>query len=153
MTFKQYLLEKNQLKAYPIQIPPSSREGCVKLMKQSKRMSQGPWVKNINGKDVEIDFEDAIKEWSMSNLQHETVHALQDLNIPEIFKNLPELSHKFGSSEEYKKKHYYNRPTEIMAYAYDTAMGVDSAKNEKTYKEIGGEVYELFQHYVKEYKK
>jgi hypothetical protein len=40
-----------------------------------------------------------------------------------------------------------------MAYAYDTVMGANSTKNKKIYKDIGGEVYDLFQHYMSEYSK
>lgn len=143
---------KNKFKQYPIQVPPSTKAECIKLLKKTD-MAKESWFMNKGGKDVEMSFDDAVKDWDIATVRHETVHALQEINIPGIFKGLPELSHKFGDSEEYKKKHYYNRPPEIMAYAYDTAMGVDSAKNKRTFKDMGGKVYELFLHYVEEYEK
>lgn len=156
-TFAKYFLiekKKSKLKAYPVQVPPKSKKECIKICSKTK-MAEGPWFINTSDKDddKEVSFEDAIKEWDIETTRHETVHALQEINIPGIFKGLPELSHKFVSSEKYKQKHYYSRPPEIMAFAYDTAMGVDAAKNEKTFKAIGGEVYDLFTHYVQEYKK
>lgn len=138
-------------KKYPIQVPPSTKKECIKICRET-RMAEGPWSKNVDGVDVAASFEEIVKSWDLATAQHEAIHALQELNIPDIGKGLPQLSHKFGSSEEHKKKHYYNRPTEIMAYAYDTANGVDSSKNKKIYKDIGGEVHDLFQHYVREYK-
>jgi hypothetical protein len=153
ISFKNYLLESKKLKQYTIQVPPSTKEECIKTMMKVPSIVKGPWFKNINGKDVKMDPKEAMNDMSLPTVRHEALHAKQHLNIPEIFKGLPELTHNFGSSEEYKKKHYYNRPPEIMAYAYDTVMGVDSKKNQKTFEEIGGEVYELFQHYVEEYKK
>ena len=153
---KYFLLEKKKpkLKRYPIQIPPKSKTECIKICSKTK-MADGPWYMNSGdgGDDKEMSFKDAAKEWDIKTARHETVHALQEINIPDIFKGLPDLSHKFVSTEKYKQKHYYNRPPEIMAFAYDTAMGVDAAKNEKTFKNIGGEVYDLFTHYVEEYKK
>ena len=153
MTFEQYFLEKrDRLKEYSIQTPPTTKKECIRICKKTS-MAEDPWTKNVNGKDVDISFEEAAKSWDLATARHEALHALQELNIPNIMKGLPKLSHKFDSPEEYKKKHYYNRPPEIMAYAYDTVMGVNSAKNKKIYKDIGGEVYDLFQHYISEYKK
>jgi hypothetical protein len=72
-------------------------------------MAKGSWFMNKDGKDVEMSFDDAAKDWDIAIARHEAVHALQEINIPEIFKGLPELSHKFDDSEEYKKKKYYKR--------------------------------------------
>jgi hypothetical protein len=154
ISFAQYFLleKKSKLKQYPIQIPPKTKAECIKICSKTK-MADGPWYMNSGGDDKEMSFKDAAKGWDIETTRHETVHALQEINIPGIFKGLPALSHKFVSTEKYKQKHYYSRPPEIMAFAYDTAMGVDVAKNEKTFKAIGGEVYELFTHYVDEYKK
>lgn len=140
-------------KKYPIVIPPTTKEECIKAMLQSKKTSEGPWTANVNGKDVEMKPEEAINQMSLKTLRHEALHAKQEKEIPEIFKGLPKLTHSFNSSEEYKMKHYYNRPPEIMAYAYDSCMGVDAKKNDAIFDKIGGEVLELYKHYKEEYKR
>ncbi len=153
-SFKLFFIlsEAKKLKQYIIQIPPNTKKECIEIMKKVPSITKGPWMKNVNNKEVQQTFKQAVKDMDIETARHETLHALQELNIPEIFKDLPVLTHQFDSTEEYKKKHYYNRPPEIMAYAYDTVMGVNSQENQRIYKEINGKVNELFQHYVQEYK-
>lgn len=79
-----------------------------------------------------------MKQMLLKTLRHEALHAKQEKEIPGIFKGLPKSSHSFNSSEEYKMKHYYNRPPEIMAYTYDSCMGVNTKKTDRIYKKIGG---------------
>lgn len=150
------LVEKDQskkLKRYPVVVPPTSKKECIDVLLSDKTMSEGPWATNVKGKTVEMTAEEAFKKMDLNTLRHEALHALQLKQIPGIFKNLPKLSHQFDSPEDYKKKHYYNRPPEIMAYAYDSCMGVNTRSSDKTFKEIGGDVYDLYLHYKEEYKK
>jgi len=158
MTFdslvKRLLTENLQkLKKYSVVVPPTSKEECINILLNNDATSKGTCAINVNGKDVEVDCVAAIKKMSINTLRHEALHVLQMEKIPDIFKNLPKLSHKFNTSEDYKKKHYYNRPPEIMAYAYDACMGVNTKLNDKVYKEIGGDVYDLYLHYKEEYSK
>ena len=147
------LKDQNTLTRYPVVVPPNSREECIKILLNDSETSKGPWFINKDGKSVEISAEEAISDMDIENLRHEALHALQRKKIPKIFKNLPKLSHDFDSSEEYKMKHYYNRPPEIMAYAYDSVMNVNTQESDKIFQKIGGEVYNLYNHYKTEYGK
>ena len=144
------------LKVWPIQIPPEDVEECKELCLNG-HMGKEEWVHSRpDGSEVTLSAKDAIEEWDDNTARHECVHELQQRNIPDIFKDLPSLTHSDLSSDEYKDLNYHNRPPEIMAYAYDAARGADKADghdNTKIYKRIGGEVEKLFNHYVKEYGK
>ena len=158
MKFKDlvdYILKEatlKKLKRYPVIIPPTGKEECINILLNNEATSKGPWITNVRGKDVETTAEEAFEKMNIKTLRHEALHALQMEQIPDIFKNLPKLSHQFNTSEDYKKKNYYNRPPEIMAYAYDASMGVNTKLADRIYKEIGGDVYDLYQHYKQEYK-
>ena len=150
------LAEKAQpkmLKRYAIVVPPTTKKECIEALLSDKKMSEGPWAMNVKGKTVEMTAEEALKKMDLNTLRHEALHALQNKTIPGIFRNLPKLTHSFDSSEEYKMAHYFNRPPEIMAYAYDSVMNVNRKENDRIFKKIGGDVYDLYNHYKEEYKK
>ena len=150
------LIEKAQpktLKRYPIVVPPNTKKECIKVLLNNKKMSKGPWATNVKGKTVEMTAEEAFAKMNLKTLRHEALHALQLETTPGMFRNLPALTHDFDSSEEYKMAHYLNRPPEIMAYAYDSVMNVNRKENDRVFKKIGGDVYELYNHYKEEYKK
>lgn len=138
----------NDIVIYPVQVPPESREECIELCRRAG-LDKEEW--NINEKPV--SFDEGMKQASDDTVKHEAVHAMQILYIPNIFDGLEDLTHKITSSDEEKSKNYFNRPPEIMAYAYDTAKGVDREKNLKVYNRIGGDVLRQFNHYLREYKK
>jgi len=145
------LLESNSnngMVIYPVQVPPESREECIELCRRAG-LDKEEW--NLNDKPA--SFEEAMKQASDDVVKHEAVHAMQTLYIPNIYKGLQNLTHKETSSEEEKSKNYFIRPPEIMAYAYDTAKGVDREDNLKKYNKIGGDVLKQFNHYLKEYLK
>ena len=67
------LIREGKLKKYPIVIPPTTKEDCIKTMLQSKTMSEGPWTKNVNGKDVEMEPKEAMKQMPLKTLRHEAL--------------------------------------------------------------------------------
>ena len=150
------LLESAELKSYSIIVPPTDLEKCKNLIGDTFE-GDGPFNYVEDGKDVETD--DA-RDWAehlpTEQLRHEAIHALQDKQIPEIFKDLPELDldgvdwDNFDDNPD-KKKVYMSRHPEIMAFAFDTANGIEAEDSIKEYERIGGSALKLFQHYVKEY--
>jgi hypothetical protein len=149
---EKVLYEKKEIAPYDIQIPPRSKKECLALMNKAS-MANEEWTMMIKGKEVKMPAKEAFKKMNIATIRHETVHAMQELNIPGILKKLPSLDGKAMTSEANKKKYYYTRHPEIMAYAYDTAMGVNAEKTKKIYQSIGGREYELFVYYLESYKK
>ena len=156
MTFselvKRVLLEKKDVEPYDIQLPPRSKKECLEILNKSSMASE-EWTMMVKGKPVKMPAEKAFKKMNITTIRHETVHAMQELNIPGILKNLPSLEGKAMASEKNKKKYYYTRHPEIMAYAYDTSMGINAEKTKKIYQSIGGREHELFIYYLELYKK
>ena len=104
-----------------------------------------------------------------ADVAHEYIHSQQEVKIPNIFKNLPDidLPEKWsdGSDEQFIK--YFSRPPEIMSHAYDAAMyykkyGKFDTRDVRTdgpgtgfyyfYKDkIGRDVFDTYKYYIKQY--
>jgi len=151
VTFKQFLLESKDVDTDGnVIIPPSSPEEQYEL------------IVKYAGKA----FADKLPP---EYLGHESIHAIQirdDILNPNKIKEEIDLEgvdfDDFEADRE-RKRVYFSRPPEIMAFAYDVATqspkppGVEGAQGwrdtVKEYQDIGGDVYDLFLKYVKDYNK
>jgi len=158
MRFKNYINEEEYLKHikfgiayYPALIPPTDIEECKKLAIEI--MADEKWADDdgnytISTKEI---FEKIEKELPKKEaeivIKHETIHALQRKKAKYLLKGSTDL----GDDITNDKNKYLTLPSEIMAFAYTNAAG--DKKYEKKYKEIGGNVYKLYLHYIKQYGK
>ena len=109
---------------------------------------------------------------SLKVLQHELIHYIQqkDPVYEGIFDNTPTDDEHWENTfalgpDSYYFKVYLSCPQEIMAYAFSYVVKDDGDEGHnnkffkdhkdiyKSYKSIGGRVFELFKEYVEDYKK
>jgi len=150
VTFKQFLLESKDVNTDgSVIIPPSSPEEQYELIV----------------KYLDKSFADSLPP---EHLAHESIHAIQvrdDILNPNKIKEEIDLEgvdwDDFEADRE-RKRVYFSRPPEIMAFAYDVATRAPAPPGEgitgwqetiKEYQDIGGDVYDLFLKYVKDYNK
>ena len=169
-------ISKFNFKKHPIVKPPKDREELIKLMLQDakKQFNEDPNTK-IYFKDVvctEKDLENGklekqFRKLTTKALQHEVLHMIQGEKLPELYKEFPKGEEFWDKifDEDFEHKVYLSLPYEIMAYAFSVSVGDLTSSNLRSktefirkptvqkYKEIGGKVYELFKHYLEEYKK
>lgn len=174
-TFKQFITEKTRRQ---VLVPPRSIAAGRKFMGDNPPDGIKPddmIDMNIKGKNIKIKYKDSMSPQFMDDtiVPHETIHAMQDVHMPELFQGLPDidLADKFSDSTDEQFKKYFSRPPEIMAHAYDAAVYYkqhkefnlnedehdpemsDKASNGfyPLYKNIGGDVFEQYMDYVKQY--
>ena len=134
-------------------VPPKSLSECVALIKQYMNNPDEEW----NTNDGEVS---GIDEWIAAlpkeDYRHEAIHALQMKEWPGWIESFGEIDlppGDFGKLPAEQMVSYYSRPPEIMAFAFDVASGHPKAQeNIDIYQKIGGDVFELFNKYIQEYK-
>ena len=108
-------------------------------------------------KYLDKSFADSL---SSEELAHESIHAIQvrdDILNPNKIKEEIDLEgvdwDNFEADRE-RKRAYFSRPPEIMAFAYDVAAQTNKWQTTvKEYQDIGGEVLQVFERYIKEYQR
>lgn len=175
--FNDFINESTKkLKKYPIIIPPDNKEDCIDILiedsistlKDDEGELSFPGKKYKSGEEIDID--EIRKDWENTDLhvlQHEYIHAIQTKKYEDMWEGTPTDSEFWDNLFSHEKidedfKTYLSMPAEIMAYAFSwvKTKGTNDSllRNKKVpiydiYKEIGGDVYELFKHYVNGYEK
>ena len=147
VTFKQFLLESKDVDTdVNVIIPPSSPEEQYELIV----------------KYIDKSFADSLPP---ERLAHESIHAIQirdNILNPNKIKEKIDLEgvdwDDFEADRE-RKRVYFSRPPEIMAFAHDVSTQAAAPPGQvewrdtvKEYQDIGGDVYDVFLTYVKDYK-
>ena len=174
----EFLNESKKMKKYKIIIPPKTKRECVALQlkgfaKDVKEYGDEAkvFIKNKEYGEKELENGELEKammtETSLETDQHEAIHTIQLEKYPEMWDGQPQgekfFSTIFDDDEAHNK--YLSMPSEIMAYAFSFAIGDKSGEKElknkskfikqpeyDKYEQIGGEVFELYKHYINEYK-
>ena len=170
--------KKDKLKKYPVLIPPTDKEELVQLMIDNfkKQLKDDPNTKSYFGvgddkpcgkEELENgEFEEMVRKVPIKALQHEAVHFMQSEKYDDMWDDMP-TGDKFWDSifdNDDSHKKYLSMPSEIMAYAFSYVVDDDSVDDLKDksdfikkpsyekYEEIGGNVFDLYKHYIEEYK-
>jgi hypothetical protein len=178
MRLKYLKIFENFTKTFPIQIPPNKSESIDIII---SNLELPVYIKDVETSDINI-IRDYFNEGSECCVRHEALHALQQINIPDIF-NIKQLSIRAEWFDEIKENGwslsgiphekdftiYFSNPSEIMAYSFcfvllqkDKNTGFDingyfdsefELNVNKIYESIGGGILQQFNEYCSKYSK
>jgi hypothetical protein len=179
MRLKHLKIFENFIKTFPIQIPPNKSESIDIII---SNLELPVYIKDVETSDINV-IRNYFDESSECGVRHEALHILQELNIPDIFKNIKQLSIKAEWFDEIKENNwslsgiphekdftiYFSNSSEIMAYSFCFVLlqknkdaGFDINGNydsefelnvNKIYESIGGDILQQFNEYCSNYSK
>jgi len=160
------LLESTKVKYYEPILPKGSKKEFIDILIKDfeKQLKNDPkFAMYIHDKPV-TDVEEIRKFFNsddINNITHEVIHIKQQEKYPKMFGYLLKQAQKDWDELEKNNnitknmRGYLSNPPEIMAYAFSyiyitkKKIGEDMyGKIDDIYKQIGGEVYDVFKKYV-----
>ena len=147
-------LLRRTIKPLKVIVPPANVNDLRKILEEQHKTA-GPASKDNM---VENEYiKPAIEGKDIGIIGHEAIHALQG-KTTDLLKNLPPLDlgdpevdwDNFDNDIE-RKKFYYSRPPEIMAFAWTYIINKDDTIK-KEYARLDKKIYAIFVNYVNQYK-